>query len=191
MLRANPFGAEIVDSDFIINSHGLRCIRVGIPFLMDAVVNILHGVFVVERFAGNNPILGRMFGDVALFGRRKFVSAFRAFLIRCMNESQTLRTFFRRSVSVSGRSVRDRDHVHRAVAHDVAAIVQHEAILLACFRRQPRSASHHLNEKPRRIGRPQENHAVGIGRIEASGQNIDVAEKLQWRFRRSEQIRRN
>ena len=80
------------------------------------------------------------------FGRRELVAALRARCVGCMDHRLALWALFGRRLAVAAAARLDAKIVHGAVAHDVAAEVQDEAIVLV--RAEPKAPAHHLVIEP-------------------------------------------
>lgn len=109
--------------------------------------------------------------------RRELVTAIGTPRVTGGDDRQALRALFGRRGTVAAGPLLDADRIHRAVAHDVAAEVEHQAIRLAGM--EPKPAAHHLVIQPRRHRGPQQHDAVDVWCVEARGQHVDVAQKPQ------------
>ncbi len=65
----------------------------------------------------------------------------------------------------------------RDLPQHVAAEVEHQGVLFAGM--QTKAATDHLVIKSRRHGRPQQGHAINVGRVKASRQHVDVDQVFQ------------
>ena len=74
------------------------------------------------------------------------------------------------------------------MAENVVPVIQNQAILLVRLGRQAGAAPHHLDEKPRRVGRAQKHDAIGVRGVKAGGEHIHVGQVLQRLLRRPEQV---
>ena len=111
------------------------------------------------------------------FGRRESVAALRADAVGGVDHRLALRAFLGGRFAVTTRPIFDLECVDRPVPQNVAAEVQDEAVLLR--RVQAEAPTDHLVVEARGVRRPQERHAVDVGRVEAGGQHVHVDQILQ------------
>ena len=111
--------------------------------------------------------------------RRELVAALGADGVGGVDHRLALRALLGRRFAVAGGAVLDLQRIDRPVAQDVAAEVQDQAVVLR--RVQPEAPTDHLVVEARRVRRPQQRHAVDVGRVEAGGQHVDVDQVLRAR----------
>ena len=107
----------------------------------------------------------------------ELVPALGALARRGRNERVAAGAFLHRRRSAGRVAVAHLQVVDRPVPHDVAAVVEDEAVLLP--RREPEAAADHLVVEAWRRGRPQQRHAVDVRRVEAGGEHVHVREVAQ------------
>jgi len=189
MFRTYPLALEFIEAHLIIDAQSPRSVRIGAPLLMNRVAGVQHLIFRVIRLAGKYSGRGCRSGKISIsIVRRKLISAIRTHPVTGMDERQTLRTLFRRSLAaLSHAGFPDPDHVHGAVPENISAVIENQAIAFPFA--NPGPATDHLNKKSRGIGRTQQHDTVGIRCIEPRGQHIHIDQEPQRRFVAEEIVR--
>ncbi len=144
---------------------------------MHRIEDVLHLVFGVGHFTGENAGGRRLTIMLFTLPWRELVAAIRTRRIRRVNYRLALGAFFGRRFAVARAPVLDLQGINRAVPEDVPAEVENQAVLFG--RVWPESSTHHLVIEARRVRRAQQRHAVDIGCVEAGGQNVHVDQVRQ------------
>ncbi len=189
VLGTDPLGLVLRGSDLIVHPHRPRVARLGVPLDVRLVVHVPHVIVFLSNFSRQHPLAGGVLREVAPRGRREHMAAFRAGPVSRVDDGVALGTGLRGGVSSAALAGFPRlYHVQRPVPHDVAPIVQNEAVRLASAGGEARPASGHLQKQSCRLRRSHQNHAVRVRGVEAGRQHRAVRKVLERLHRRPEEV---
>ena len=116
-----------------------------------------------------------MLREVRCLLRWEHVPAFGALAVSGVDDGVALRAGLRGGVAATAFAGLLRlYHVQRPVPHDVAAVVQNQAVRLARVGREACAASGHLEQQSRGVGRAHQHHAVRVRGVESGCQHRAV-----------------